>query len=410
MSNTQRLAKSEFIVLMALMTSLIALSIDSMLPAFPQITEAFQLQSAEQLQLVIAILFLGFGFGQLLFGPLSDVFGRKPPIYWGIGVFVLGSILSGLTNSFELFLLGRFLQGFGAAAPRIISLALIRDEYSGNAMAQITSLVMTIFILVPAIAPTLGQAVIYFLNWRAIFILLFVMGTLLWVWFGFRQPETLPKSSRKKLSVAQLTFGLKETLSQPVTLACILMSGLLFGIFVGYLGAAQEIFSKLYQVGDQFPLYFGVLALSIGGASFFNSRLVMALGMRRLILYAFIFMSTLSMLFALYLTYFKISQPPFSLFMTYMILNFSSVGFLFGNLNALAMEPLGHIAGIGSALIGCIQSTISVAIGVLVGRYFHGSVAPLALGFGAVGITSILIIHLEKRWARAPRQEPRPHI
>ncbi|MGE3683882.1 MAG: multidrug effflux MFS transporter [Bdellovibrionales bacterium] len=397
----KRLGHAEFVALMALMTSIVALSIDGMLPAFPKIGSDFNVHGADQIQLIIAMLFLGFGFGQFIFGPLSDVFGRKPPIYFGIAVFIIGSALSGFAPNFELFLLGRFLQGFGGAAPRIVSLALIRDEYSGNAMAQITSLIMTIFILVPAIAPALGQSILFLLGWRAIFIVLFAVGLGAWVWFALRQHETLPKHLRKKLTVQQILSGARQTFSQPTTVACMLMTGLIFGIFVGYLGAVQDLFTSLFQVGQRFPAYFAVLALSIGAASFFNSRLVMALGMRRLIFLAFLGMAVLSNLFVLFLTVFQDGPPPLWLFMIYLMLTFFSVGFLFGNLNALAMEPLGHIAGIGSALLGFVQSTISVIIGVFLGRYFHGNVIPLVLSFGIISVLCLFILTFEERFTRS---------
>lgn len=401
MPKTERLSRPEFVALMALMTSIVALAIDAMLPAFPDIGAEFGVHEADRIQLIIAMLFLGFGFGQLIFGPLSDIFGRKPPIYWGIGIFILGSILSGFAPTFELFIFGRFLQGFGGAAPRIISLALVRDEYSGDAMAQITSLIMTIFILVPAIAPTLGQTILFLSGWRAIFIALFLLGVSVWIWFGLRQYETLPKSKRRRFTFQDTLYGVKETLRQPTTMACILVMGLLFGIFVGYLGAVQDIFARLFKVDTLFPLYFGILALSIGAASFFNSRLVMLLGTRRLLFRAFTSMAVLSNLFAALLYFGFTTTPPLWLFMIYMVLTFFSVGFLFGNLNAMAMEPLGHVAGMGSALLGFLQSTISVIVGVFLGQYFHDSIVPLALSFGIISLISIAILSLENKLFRA---------
>ncbi len=407
MAKAQPLRKSEFVTLMALLTSLPALSIDSMLPAMQQIGTDFKVISPAEIQLVVAAQFFGFGFGQLILGPLSDVFGRKPPIYAGLGIFILGSIMSGAALNYDVFILGRFLQGFGGAAPRIIALALIRDQFSGNAMAQITSLVMTIFILVPALAPTLGQGVLLFSGWRAIFFVLFLVGVITWIWFGLRQPETLAKKARKRLTIRQFASGVYETFSQKTTVSCMIVSGLVFGIFIGYLGAVQEIFAKLFNKGDQFPLYFGILALSIGSASFFNSRLVMALGMRRLILIALLWMSVLSNLFVLYLTQFQQGIPPFWLFMAYMMLNFFSVGFLFGNLNALAMVPLGHIAGLGSAILGFVQSTISVIIGISLGRFFHDGIVPLVVSFSTVGLICIFIFFLTGQFEETLRRQTR---
>ncbi len=396
LKDTRSLSRQEFVPLMALMTSLIALSIDAMLPAFPAIESAFAVSSKENLQMIIAILFLGFGFGQLVFGPLSDVFGRKPPIYWGIAIFIFGSALSGFANSFELFILGRFLQGFGGASPRIISLALIRDEYSGDSMAQITSLVMSIFIFVPAVAPTLGQGVLYFYTWREIFIVLAVTASLVWLWFGMRQPETLLPVKRKRLSRSDLLFGMRETFRQKTTRTCMLVSGLVFGIFVGYLGAVQSLFEELFDVRETFPLYFGMLALCIGSATFFNSRLVMALGMRKLILIAFTFMTVIGNLFAGYLVFFAQNAPPLWMFMAYMMMTFFSVGFLFGNLNALAMTPLGHVAGMASALLGFVQSTFSSIIGIFLGRFFQESITPLVLSFALISLVSLFLM-LEER-------------
>lgn len=391
----QNMSKAEFVTLMAFLTAIIALAIDSMLPAFPNIAAAYQLQSSEQTQLIVAILFLGYGIGQLIFGPLSDVFGRKNPIYFGLGIFVVGAILSGFAPNYELFLLGRFLQGLGGAAPRVVSIALIRDQYAGNAMAQITSLIMTIFILVPAVAPTLGQGILLFSGWRTIFIALFVMGVTTWIWFALRQRETLPKHLRKRPSLTQILADARETFSHTTTIACMIASGLLFGIFVGYLGAVQDIFSSIFNDAERFPLYFGMLALSLGTASFFNSKLVMRFGMRRLILTAFISMAILSNIFVIYLLKFQVGNPPLWVFMIYMMLTFLSVGFLFGNLNALAMQPLGRVAGMGSALLGSSQTLISVVVGVGLGRFFHDDVMPLVLSFGAISLICLLIL---SRW------------
>ncbi len=383
------------------MTAVTPLAIDGMLPAFPNIAAEFGVNSPDKIQLIIAILFLGFGIGQLVFGPLSDAIGRKSPIYWGLGTFAIGSVISGFANSYELFLFGRFLQGFGGAAPRIVSLAVVRDQFSGNAMAQIVSMVMTIFILVPAVAPSLGQGVLMLFDWRAIFILLFAMAALVWIWFGVRIEETLPVSSRKPFTFGQLWVGTQITFSKFTTVACMLISGLVYGLLVGYLGAIQNLFSTLFNVTTRFPAFFAILSLSIGVASFYNSRLVMKLGMRRLVWYAFSSMTFNSVIFAAYLVFFQTGTPPLWGFMLYLSLTFSSIGFLFGNLNALAMAPLGEIAGLGSALIGCTQSVVGVFVGIFLGQFFHNSVLPLVLSFGGVSLLCILIFLLDGFWQRA---------
>ncbi len=394
-----RLAQTEFVILMALMTSLVALAIDSMLPAFDKIGASFSVTSPDQLQLIIAVLFLGFGFGQLVFGPLSDVFGRKPPIYWGLAIFMAGSVLSGFSSNFEFFILGRFLQGFGGAAPRIISLALVRDEYVGNSMARITSLVMTVFILVPAVAPALGQLVLFFAHWRQIFILLFLVSLAIWLWFGIRQPETLSIEKRRVLGFKSFMQAGRLTFSQSTTVACMIVSGLVFGVFVGYLGAVQTLFIKDFDVRELFPMYFAILALAIGSASFFNSRLVMVFGIRYLVSFSLVAMFTLAVIALLALLFYEIATPPLWFFMLYMMATFFCVGFLFGNLNALAMIPLGHVAGIGSALLGFVQNAIAVVVGLFVGGYFLKDIRYLIVAFGTVSFISFVLLKAEKHFS-----------
>ena len=395
--DNKKLSKLEFVTLMALMTSIIALAIDGMLPAFPQISADFFVESPSKLLMIMTVLFLGFGFGQLFFGPLSDVFGRKSPVYFGLVIFIIGSLLSSFAESYSIFILGRFLQGFGGAAPRIISLALIRDEYSGAAMAHITSLVMTVFFIVPAVAPIIGQTIMNVSSWRMFFMFLFLIGIIIWIWFGLRQSETLPPSKRKKLTLQQIKYGFCETFSYSITVCCMLVSGAVFGIFVGYLGAVQEIFSKLFHAEKNFPLYFAILAGSMGVASFSNSKVVVRIGMRKLVTLSLVYMLFLSTFFYSYITFYQSLPTPLWLFMTYMVLLFFAIGFLFGNLNAMAMEPLGHIAGIGSALLSFVQSFISVAIGVVIGPYFYKSINPLVLSFAIMSFICLLIFFVEHK-------------
>ncbi|MCB0420861.1 MAG: multidrug effflux MFS transporter [Bdellovibrionales bacterium] len=397
---SDKLSKTEFVSLMAIMTSVVALSIDGVLPAFPLIKQEFSVSETE-IPMVVSTLFLGLGIGQLVFGPLSDVFGRKKPIYVGLAFFMMGSIISSVATSLPMLLVGRALQGFGGASPRIVSVALIRDEYSGNAMAQITSLVMTVFILVPAIAPSIGQGILWVADWRWIFYMLVAVSLLVWVWFGVRQHETLTVEKRKSLTMQHFIYGTKETFSHITTVTSMIVTGLVFGVFVGYLGVVQEIFDKIFQVNHLFPLMFAILALSLGGASYFNSRMVLALGMRKLILTALLSMAIISNLFVVYLEAVQVGAPPLWLFMAYMMLTFFSVGFLFGNLNALAMEPLGHVAGIGSAILGFVQSGIAVVIGTLLGLYMHGSVVPLVMSFGTCSLISLGILILERRFRKS---------
>ena len=352
----------EFVTLTALMISLVALSIDAMLPALREIGDDLGARRANEPQLVVTALFIGLAIAQMIFGPLSDGIGRKPAIYVGMAVFIAGCLMSILATSFTVMLAGRFLQGIGAAGPRTVMVALVRDRYEGRAMARIMSLVMAVFILVPAIAPALGQGILMFGHWRAIFGLLLGLATLALVWFTLRQPETLPVERRASLSAARIALAIREVCVNRIALGYTIAAGLIFGAFVGYLTAAQQIFQEQYGVAERFPLYFATLALAIGGASYVNARLVMRYGMRRLSWAALLAMCGLSLGF-LAIALAMAGNPPLWALMVYWMAVFFCLGLLFGNFNALAMEPMGHIAGVAAAVVGSLTTVISVAPG-----------------------------------------------
>ncbi len=376
---------------MALNMSLVALAIDVMLPALAQIGSDLNLAHDNDRQLVLTILFLGLALGQLFYGPVSDSLGRRTPIFFGYGLFIIGSILAVIAPTFEWLLLGRFLQGLGAAAPRILTVAIIRDGSAGREMARLMSLVMMVFILVPAIAPALGQTILLFASWRGIFIALLLLSSMTLVWFYLRQPETLPPEKRQPLTWATLRVSLVEILKTRVTVVYTLAGGMIFGAFVGFLNSAQQIFQELYGLGTQFPAYFAVLALIIGGASIVNSRLVMRLGMRFLCRLGLL--STIVTAFV-FLLYCQFQQPALWLFMVYLGVTFFCTGILFGNVNALAMEPLGHVAGLASSVIGSVTTLVSLILGHFIGYAYDSSVIPLVTGFGLLSLLSFALMLL----------------
>lgn len=380
----------EFVALMALLISLVALSIDAMLPALPQIGTDLGVAERNHYQLVISVLFLGMAIGQLLYGPVSDSTGRKPAIYAGLAVFLLGCVLSVFATSFAVMLAGRFLQGLGAAGPRIVVVALVRDQHAGRAMARIMSFVMAVFILVPALAPALGQAILALAHWRAIFASFLALAVIAFAWFALRQPETLPRERRRPLRLGSIAAAVVETCRNRRAFGYTLAVGLIFGAFVGYLTSAQQVFQDHYGVGELFPAYFAVLALSIGGASLVNGRLVMRFGMRTLSRLALWGASGLAAVF-LAVTVAAAGHPPFWAFMTFFVAAFFCIGILFGNFNALAMEPMGHIAGVAAAVIGSLATVISLALGTVIGQAYDGTVLPLVLGFAAVGPAALAV-------------------
>jgi len=393
---TKPLNMPEFVTLLAMMISILALSIDAMLPALAQIGTDLGVEDANDTQLVVTGMFLGFAAGQIIAGPLSDSFGRKPVIYVGYGVFIIGCLMSMAATNFEIMLSGRVLQGLGAASPRIVSLALVRDGYEGRAMARIMSIVMAIFILVPAIAPSIGEGVLLIADWRAIFGLLLVMAITATIWFAARQPETLAASERRKFSPGNILGGIKEACGYRAALGYTVASGIIFGAFLGYLSSAQQVFQIVYGTGKLFALYFGVAALAIGAASVFNSKVVMQLGMRFMTWRALIAVTSFSAGFLVVVWLFN-GVPPLWLFMVWLLVAFFAVGILFGNFNALAMEPLGHMAGLGAAFVGSVSTFISLPMGWAIGYFFDNTVVPLIAGFAILGAISLIVMWWTER-------------
>jgi len=383
----------EFVILIALIISLVALSIDAMLPALPEIAHDLGVVRLNDSQYVISIFFAGMALGQIVFGPLSDSVGRKPSIMAGFVVFAAGCVLSILAPDFELMLLGRFLQGLGASGPRIVSIALVRDRYKGREMARVMSFVMTIFILVPVFAPAVGQLIILFADWRYIFVMFLLLALVVSLWFWIRQAETLVAEQRVRFSFTKLICDIRAIAAIRAALGYTLTMGFIFGAFVGYLSSSQQIFQVQYQLHNLFPLYFGILAASIGLASLVNARLVMRFGMRRLSGIALNMITLLSFPFLLF-SYAFDGHPPLLALMAYLMLVFFFFGILFGNLNALAMEPLGHIAGLGSALIGSVSTLMSVLLGMVIAAAYDNTVMPLLLGFALLGLAGLLVM----RW------------
>lgn len=398
---TEALSLGEFVTLLALMISIVAMATDVMLPALEVMGQELGVSNPNDAQLIISSLFLGFAFGQVVAGPVSDSIGRKPVIYIGYVIFITGCLLSIFASDLTMMLIGRVLQGLGAACPRIVTIAIVRDGYEGRAMARIMSIAMAIFILVPAIAPAIGQGIILISHWRMTFVSLMALAIVSFIWFGFRQPETLHEEDRRKFSINNIMSGVAEAMRYRAAVGYTLAAGCIFGAFLGYLSSAQQVFQVGFGVGEYFPLYFGAAALTIGSASVFNSKFVMQLGMRYLTWRALIAMTVLAVGFLVPIVIFE-GLPPLWLFMTWLLATFFCVGIMFGNFNALAMEPLGHMAGLGAALVGSLSTFMSLPFGWAVGAAFDGTAMPLVAGFAVLGVSSMVIMYLTER--EAPQQ------
>lgn len=381
--------KTEFIALMAALMSLVALTIDALLPALPEIGNSLGVTNPENNQLLITMIFLGIGCGQLVFGPLSDSFGRKPMVYIGFVIFAIASFICVTTESFEMMILGRILQGVGLSSPRTISIAMIRDTYSGDYMAKVLSIVVMFFILVPVIAPTFGQFLLNFSNWKAIFNVNLIIGVLIIFWFWKRQPETLAKHNTIKFSPRIFITGTKEFLKFKPAIAFTLASGFITGSFMVYLSTSQQIFQEQYGLGELFPYFFASTAISVGLSTFLNSRLVVRFGSFKLASVAAFAFFVISVLYVI--LFWQGINPPVAVLLGFLLVQFFAVGLLFGNLRSLAMEPLGHIAGIGAAINGFVSTVMAVPIANFIGSYVKTSVLPLFLGFMVFGLLTVLV-------------------
>lgn len=371
---------TEFVAMMAFVTCFVAMAIDLMLPALADIGADLGVVRDNDTQLIITTVFLGVAFGQILYGPLSDVIGRKRSIYLGFSIFIFGTLISLFSTSLEMMLLGRLFQGLGAAGPRIVTIAIVRDQHKGPQMARVMSLIMTVFILVPVIAPIIGQGILMVAGWRSIFGFLLLMALFILFWFAWRLPETLPQEDRHEFSSARLISSFKEVLANRRSMAFVIALGLVFGAFLGFLSSVQQILQELYQLGAAFPFYFAVLAMGIGASNFLNAKLVMRFGMKPLVMGAQLGSSLLSLI-ALIATFWLGAVPPLPFVMGYFMLLLMGIGLLFGNLNALSMEPFGHIAGMASSFVGVVSTLIAVLLGMLVGQTYNDTLIPLMLGF-----------------------------
>jgi DHA1 family bicyclomycin/chloramphenicol resistance-like MFS transporter len=383
---------------MALMMSIVAISIDALLPALGLIGGEMRIVHENDVQLVIGFIFAGMAIGQLIAGPLSDALGRKPILFAGIALYLAGSVFCYFAQEFNLLLTGRFIQGLGVAAPYVTAVSVVRDKYSGRDMARIMSIVMMIFIIVPAIAPTLGQVVMHNAGWRAIFLLYIVYSITIGLWIAFRLEETLPREKRSRLEASAFIHGFKTVIGNKTTAIYMVCMGLLFGSFIGYLGASQQIFQVQFGVGEAFALYFGGLALVLGVASLANSKLVVKLGMRRICLWA---MGTVVAISAVFLgLHYVVETVTLPMFLCYASVLFFMFGLMFGNINAIAMEPMGEVAGMASAIIGSVSSIMSIGLGTMIGQMYDNTLVPIAAGFTVLGCGAWVLMQIEQRWHR----------
>lgn len=379
--SARRLPVGEFTAMLAILFATIAFSIDAMLPALPSIAAELSPDAVNNAQLVLSFFVLGMGVGTLFVGPISDAIGRKVTIAWGSALYIAGSVLAWRAGGLEALLVARFLQGLGASAPRVAGMALVRDLYAGRDMAHIMSFVMMVFMVVPALAPLIGQAIIASFGWRAIFLayILFALVSLSWV--SIRQAETLAPADRRPMTAKNLWSGLREVLSSSEVRLYTLVMSLGFGQMFALLSSIQPIFDTTYGMAASFPFWFAGIAAFSACSSYINSRFVMRVGMRRLATIAFGCSAVLSLVaLGVIGTGLVGGMAAFAVFYIWAISVFFIGGLTFGNLNALAMQKMGHIAGMATSVITAISTVVAAFIAGPVGLAYNGTAVPAIIG------------------------------
>ena len=379
----------EFVGFIAACMALNALSIDIMLPALPDLASDFQLHDSNYAQAVVAVYLMGMGLSQLFYGPLSDRYGRRPVLIGGLVLFSLAGLLAAMTTDFGMLLAARFIQGLGGGAPRVIAVSLARDTYNGRQLGRVMSLAMMIFMAVPILAPTVGQLILLVAPWRWTFGALFVGGALVLLWSLLRLQESLPLQRRRPLSPSAVVAGYRITLGSRQPVSYMVALGLVFGAQMGFIISAQSIFAQVFDAGRHFGLLFALVASAMALAAFTNSRLVLRFGMRRL---AIVGLITLVVLNLMHLAVVWHGSEPLWGFMLLQMSSMAMFGFLGANLNTLAIEPLGHIAGTASAAIGLFTTVLGTSLGFVVGQAFNGSVVPLTLAYVVLGSFALVLV------------------
>ncbi|POF29772.1 multidrug effflux MFS transporter [Roseibium marinum] len=385
---------AEFVTIIAMIMALNAMAIDVMLPALPAIANALDIAEDNDRQLILLTYLIGFGGGQLFFGPVADAVGRRKILIGGLALYSLASIACIFAVDLDQLLFARVTQGIGCAAARVTALSIVRDCYTGRRMGKVMSLVMMVFMSVPVIAPSIGQAILLVAGWHWIFALLLISGVAMLVWSGLRMPETLEPENRRPLVFSTITSAYLMALTTRVSLGYTVGTAFIFGGLFSFLAMSQQIFVDIFGLGTLFPIVFAVIAITMALASFMNSQLVEAIGMRRLSHTAAVVYTVTGM--TIYLLA-ALGYENFWIFLALVTVIMTTFGFIGANFNTMAMEPLGAIAGTASSVIGFISTLGGALLGYVMGQLFDGTTQPLGLAYTVYGLCAIgCILYAER--------------
>jgi DHA1 family bicyclomycin/chloramphenicol resistance-like MFS transporter len=395
----------ELVAMIASLTALNALAIDMMLPALERIGSDLKVGDPNDPQLVILVYLFSSGVAQLFYGPLADRFGRRPVLLGALSLYVVAAALSVIAPSFGFLLASRVLQGVTTAAGRVVGVAVVRDIYAGRRMAEVMSLAMTVFMIAPILAPGLGQLFLTVGEWRGLFALLSFFGVVMIAWVAIRLPETLAPEKRAPLAPGRVAAAFGEVLGHRIPLGYMLASLLMFAAPMAYLSSADQIFSETFGLGDLFPLAFGAVALSLAAASIANARLVGRFGMR-LISHSATCLFVGACLVHLAVVLAGLESLP--VFMALQMIAFFGVGLMLSNFTSIALEPMGHVAGVASSALGFATMCGSALLGGFIARHYDGTTTPLVIGFAVTSVSTLLVVVVTEKgrlFGARPRAE-----
>jgi DHA1 family bicyclomycin/chloramphenicol resistance-like MFS transporter len=381
---------TEFVVLAAAMMSTQAFAIDGMLPALPIIVRALNVAEENHGQWIVTAYMVGLGIGQLFWGLMSDRYGRRPVLLGGLALYVLAAVLSGLTDSFAALLFWRVTHGL-AAASVVVTRSVIRDLYSGRHMARVMSLTFMVFLTVPVIAPSVGQLILLLAPWRYIFIVFGGFAALVWLWALLRLPETLHPEYRLSLTRNRIASAVRLVVGNRTSRFYTLAMGVMFGSILAYVGMVQQIFAEVFHRATLMPAMFALCAISMGAGAFLNSRIVERIGMR------FISHTALLSFIAVTIVHVLVATLGTEKLWTFVLLQsvtMACFSLSVSNFGAMAMEPVGSVAGIGASLQGFVSTSGGAIVGAVIGRQFGGSTVPLAAGTLCCGAAGLLFVLL----------------
>lgn len=386
---TRVLSRPHFIALIAAIMTMNAIAVDVMLPALPYMGEALGVTAENERQFVITFYSLGMGIGVLAFGPLSDRFGRRMPLFAGLGLYVVAALAAVFAPDFTTLLVLRFIQGVGAASARVVTTAVVRDKYSGREMAEVMSLTFMVFMAVPIVAPGIGQILLLTGPWQSIFLFMGVLAAAIAIWAFLKLPETLPVEQRRPMSFGGIALGFKLVFTNRTAFSYGLAGMFLFGALMGFITSAQQVYVETYGLGIWFTVAFAAIGALMAVSSFTNSRIVRRLGMRRLAHGAIIIYTATA---AVMLTLALADMLPFPAFYFLLAIIMFCFGWSSSNMNSLSMEPLGSVAGTAAATFAFIQTVGGTLIGTGIGQLYSGTASNIAGGYFSMGIMALICV------------------